>query len=183
MMFTGSLVRRAASSSAAGLRRSTPQRASAAAMNEFSSYPSEKSGIVPDCAVTFGHNFQMTFMSNPAVMAVANILELQGIVQMRANFTPENIEAMMDFDEDLARKAQIAMDNGLAINFKDMEQIEENLPRLLLEKKQLEAARAEIFARKVGDYGPLKADISATKPQSLQFTLSPAVLEKLKGKK
>lgn len=34
-------------------------------------------------------------MSNPAVMAVANILELQGIVQMRANFTPENIEAMM----------------------------------------------------------------------------------------
>lgn len=168
------------------MRRSAPRLAHPQAPPAdpfFVNYPSEKAGVVPDCTVTFGHNFQFTFMSNPAVMAVANILELQGIVQMRANFTPENIEAMMDFDEELARKAQIALDNGLAINFLDMERIEENLPRLLLEKKQLEAARAEILGRKAGDYAPLKADISATKPQRLEFTLNPAVIEKLKGKK
>lgn len=137
---------------------------------------------VPDCAVTFGHSLQFTFMSNPAVMAVSNILELQGVVQMRANFTLENIEAMKEFDEELARKAQIAFDNDLSINFKDLETIEDDLDRLKIEQQQLTEARKEVMARKIGDYGPLKTDISATKGQSLEFVLDPKVIEKLKGK-
>merc|ERR1719197_1159084 len=63
---------------------------------------------------------------------------------MRANFTPENIEEMKKFDPELSRKAQIAYDNKLPINFQQLEVIEETLPRLLEEKKQLEAARSTI---------------------------------------
>merc|ERR1719343_901379 len=62
---------------------------------------------------------------------------------MRANFTQENIEEMKKFDPELARKAQIAYDNKLPINFQQLELIEESLPRLLEEKKQLTAARSE----------------------------------------
>merc|ERR1712217_989570 len=63
---------------------------------------------------------------------------------MRANFTQENIEEMKKFDPELARKAQIAYDNKLPINFQQLELIEEALPRLLDEKKQLETARTEV---------------------------------------
>merc|ERR1719264_1711679 len=63
---------------------------------------------------------------------------------MRANFTQENIEGMKAFDPELARKAQIAYDNKLPVNFQQLELIDETLPRLLEEKTQLEAARSEI---------------------------------------
>merc|ERR1719498_1925233 len=63
---------------------------------------------------------------------------------MRANFTQENIEKMKMFDPELARKAQIAYDNKLPINFQQLEIIEDTLPRLLEEKNQLEGARHSI---------------------------------------
>merc|ERR1712151_761150 len=63
---------------------------------------------------------------------------------MRANFTQENIQEMKKFDPELARKARIAYDHKLPINFQQLEIIEESLPRLLEEKKQLEAARSEV---------------------------------------
>merc|ERR1719253_1416125 len=85
---------------------------------------------------------------------------------MRANFTPENIEEMKKFDPDLARKAQIAMDNKLPINFQQLEIIEETLPRLLEEKKQLEAARGAVAKLPLG--GPYEMpkgiDVSAARP-------------------
>merc|ERR1719190_36277 len=59
---------------------------------------------------------------------------------MRANFTQENIEKMKAFDPELARKAQIAYDNKLPINFQQLELIDESLPRLLEEKTQLQTA-------------------------------------------
>merc|ERR1719458_678765 len=69
---------------------------------------------------------------------------------MRANFTQENIENMKNFDPELARKAQLAYDHKLPINFQQLEIIEEALPRLLEEKKQLEAARAASEQIKIG---------------------------------
>merc|ERR1719163_1487866 len=69
---------------------------------------------------------------------------------MRAHFTPENIEEMKKFDPDLARKAQIAYDNKLPINFQQLDVIEESLPRLLEEKKQLETARSEVAKIAIG---------------------------------
>merc|ERR1719373_617353 len=69
---------------------------------------------------------------------------------MRATFTPENIEEMKKFDPDLARKAQVAYDNKLPINFCTLELIEEQLPRLLEEKKQLQTARAEMAKLPIG---------------------------------
>merc|ERR1719445_2226929 len=69
---------------------------------------------------------------------------------MRANFTEENIEKMKAFDPELARKAQIAFDHKLPVNFQQLEIIEDSLPRLLEEKKQLEVARAEVSKLPVG---------------------------------
>merc|ERR1719433_850439 len=69
---------------------------------------------------------------------------------MRAHFTPENIEKMKAFDPELARKAQIAHDHNLPINFMQLELIDEKLPRLLKEKEQLEVARSEVAKLPVG---------------------------------
>merc|ERR1719330_2169485 len=85
---------------------------------------------------------------------------------MRANFTQENIEQMKNFDPELARKAQLAYDHKLPINFQQLEIIDEALPRLLEEKEQLEAARAEVSKLPVGGPYALPAglDISAARP-------------------
>merc|ERR1719223_1491412 len=69
---------------------------------------------------------------------------------MRANFTQENIEGMKAFDPELARKAQIAFDNKLPINFQALELIENTLPRLMEEKTQLETARAAVSKLPIG---------------------------------
>merc|ERR1719191_340569 len=85
---------------------------------------------------------------------------------MRATFTQENIEEIKKFDPELARKAQIAYDNKLPINFQQLELVEESLPRLLEEKAQIEAAREGVAKLPVG--GPYELpkglDISAARP-------------------
>merc|ERR1719240_341364 len=85
---------------------------------------------------------------------------------MRATFTQDNIEEMKKFDPELARKTQIAYDNKLPINFQQLELIEESLPRLLEEKKQIEAAREGVASLPPGVYElPQELDISAVRPQ------------------
>lgn len=96
---------------------------------------------VPDVFVQFGLEQQFRFISHPGVMAVSKLLEMKTITRMRASFTQENIEKMKLFDPELAKKAQIAYDNKLPINFQQLELIEESLPMLLEEQKQLGAAR------------------------------------------
>merc|ERR1712019_65566 len=109
---------------------------------------------------------QFRFVSHPGVMVMSKLLEMQTMGKMRANFTQENIEEMKKFDPELARKAQIAYDHKLPINFQQLEIIEESLPRLLEEKTQLEAARTEVTKLPVG--GPYELpkslDISAVRP-------------------
>merc|ERR1719378_127599 len=80
---------------------------------------------------------------------------------MRANFTEEKIEG---FDPELARKAQIAFDNKLPVNFQQLELIEETLPRLVEEKTQLETLRKEVAKLPPGKYEMPKVDISACRP-------------------
>merc|ERR1719277_2376380 len=98
---------------------------------------------------------------------------------MRANFTQENIEEMKKFDPELARKAQIAYDHKLPVNFQQLEIIEESLPRLLEEKAQLEAARTEVTKLPVG--GPYELpkslDISAARPVPGQKDLYGTMVE------
>merc|ERR1712066_1212266 len=105
---------------------------------------------VPDVFVQFGMEQQFRFVSHPGVMAVSRLLEMKTISRMRANFTQENIEKMKAFDPELARKAQLAYDHKLPINFQQLEIIDEALPRLLEEKKQLEVAREEVSKLPVG---------------------------------
>jgi len=119
---------------------------------------------VPDVFVQFGIEQQFRFVSHPGVMAVSKLLEQRSVTQMRANFTQENIEKVKEFDPDLARKAQIAHDHKLPINFQQLELIEDILPRLLEEKTQLEAARAEVAKLPVGNYAMPKLDLSAVRP-------------------
>merc|ERR1719343_960515 len=98
---------------------------------------------------------------------------------MRASFTQENIEKMKAFDPELARKAQLAYDHKLPINFQQLEIIEEALPRLLEEKKQLEAAREEVSKLPVGGpYAfPAGLDISAARPVPGQKDLQGTMME------
>merc|ERR1712046_509378 len=100
---------------------------------------------------------------------------MKTITRMRANFTQENIEGMKAFDPELARKAQIAFDNKLPVNFQQLELIEESLPRLLEEKAQLTALRSEVSKLPPGKYEMPKVDISACRPvpgqKDLQGTL------------
>merc|ERR1712194_65567 len=123
---------------------------------------------VPDVFVQFGMEQQFRFISHPGVMAVSKLLEMKTISRMRANFTQENIEGMKAFDPELARKAQIAFDNKLPVNFQQLEIIEEYLPRLLEEKQQLDAARAGVAKIAVG--GPYQL------PSGLDISAQAAVL-------
>merc|ERR1719401_1040464 len=90
-----------------------------------------KAQQVPSCLTHHGHEFAFHFLNHPGVMAVATLMELRGVTRVRANFTQENIEALKEYDVELA------------INFLDLERIEQNLPRLLKERDQLEDARKE----------------------------------------
>merc|ERR1719282_454328 len=98
---------------------------------------------------------------------------------MRATFTQDNIERMKAFDPELARKAQIAYDNKLPVNFQQLEIIEDALPRLLEEKTQLETARAAVAKLPVG--GPYEMpkglDISAARPVPGQKDLQGTMME------
>merc|ERR1712072_1577049 len=96
--------------------------------------------------------------------------ELRYVTRPRANFTPETVERIAEYDEELARKAQIALDNNLAINFIDLETVEEDLPRLLQEEQQLEAARKAVLEAPVGQYALPKLDLTAVKPQPKTLT-------------
>uniref|UniRef100_A0A7S4QYD5 Uncharacterized protein n=1 Tax=Alexandrium monilatum TaxID=311494 RepID=A0A7S4QYD5_9DINO len=120
----------------------------------------------PDVFMQFGLEQQFRFISHPGVMVVSKLLEMRTIARMRANFTQENIEKMKAFDPELARKAQIAYDHKLPVNFQQLELIEESLPRLLEEKKQLETLRTNVAKLPVG--GPYElprnADVSACRP-------------------
>merc|ERR1719178_427973 len=105
---------------------------------------------VPDVFVSFGMESPFRFISHPGVMAVSKLLEARMVTQMRANFTEENIAKVKYFDPELGRKAQLAYDNKLPINFQQLELIDEILPRLLEEKKQLETARSAVAKLPVG---------------------------------
>lgn len=67
MLLTRAVARRSHTSTAGAggflVRRSAPRLAHPQAPPAdpfFVNYPSEKAGVVPDCTVTFGHNFQFT---------------------------------------------------------------------------------------------------------------------------
>merc|ERR1712137_1405754 len=116
--------------------------------------------------VMFGVEQQFSFISHPGVMEIAKLVEMRHVARMRANFKQEDIEKIRPFDPELARKAQIAVDHKLPVNFQQLELIEESLPRLLEEKKQLEKARAAVAALPVGGpYElPAEVDVSSCRP-------------------
>eukprot|EP00747_Dinoflagellata_sp_TGD_P027489 gnl/TRDRNA2_/TRDRNA2_132646_c0_seq2.p1 gnl/TRDRNA2_/TRDRNA2_132646_c0~~gnl/TRDRNA2_/TRDRNA2_132646_c0_seq2.p1 ORF type:complete len:166 (+),score=53.48 gnl/TRDRNA2_/TRDRNA2_132646_c0_seq2:70-567(+) len=119
----------------------------------------------PDVFVTFGIEQQFRFISHPGVMAISKLLEMKQITRMRAHFTQDNVDKMKEFDPELSRKAQIALDNNLPVNFQQLELIDDILPRLMEEKTQLEAARTEILKLPAGQYDfPKALNVSACAP-------------------
>lgn len=119
---------------------------------------------VPDVFAMYGWEGTVVFASHPGVMAISKLLEQKSIVSHRATFDQEVIEEMRAFDDELPRKAQIALDNKLSVNWRSLDYIEDELPRLLEEKKQLEAARKQVMAAKPGDYSQPKIDASVCTP-------------------
>lgn len=79
-MFSRALARLQGSSGA--LARSRPLSSSSAAT------------AVPNCLCSHGKDWVFHYMNHPGVMAVSTLVELNGVVKMRANFTPETIDAM-----------------------------------------------------------------------------------------
>eukprot|EP00747_Dinoflagellata_sp_TGD_P027491 gnl/TRDRNA2_/TRDRNA2_132646_c0_seq4.p2 gnl/TRDRNA2_/TRDRNA2_132646_c0~~gnl/TRDRNA2_/TRDRNA2_132646_c0_seq4.p2 ORF type:complete len:166 (+),score=50.57 gnl/TRDRNA2_/TRDRNA2_132646_c0_seq4:92-589(+) len=119
----------------------------------------------PDVFVTFGIEQQFRFISHPGVMAISKLLEMKQITRMRAHFTQDNVDKMKEFDPELSRKAQIALDNDLPVNFQQLELIDDILPRLMEEKKQLEVARTTVLKLPAGTYDfPKALDVSACAP-------------------
>merc|ERR1719335_1926480 len=92
---------------------------------------------------------------------------------MRATFTQENVDAMKEFDLELARKAQIALDNQLPVNFVQMDTIEQDLPRLLEEKKQLNTARADVLKLPSGKHDLANAKLDACYPSPKDYKAFP----------
>eukprot|EP00386_Alphamonas_edax_P002714 GDKI01008254.1.p1 GENE.GDKI01008254.1~~GDKI01008254.1.p1 ORF type:complete len:178 (+),score=54.77 GDKI01008254.1:29-562(+) len=114
-----------------------------------------KAAAVPDVMALLGqHTHKLCYITHPGVMAVAKLLEMRYITRFRADLTQENIEAMKEFDEDLARQAQIAYNHGLQINFMELQYIDSPgfLDRLLKEKELLAEARKETYALPAGVY-------------------------------
>eukprot|EP00922_Rhytidocystis_sp_ex-Travisia-forbesii_P030793 GHVS01045434.1.p1 GENE.GHVS01045434.1~~GHVS01045434.1.p1 ORF type:complete len:247 (-),score=48.28 GHVS01045434.1:367-1107(-) len=108
---------------------------------------------VPSVLVQFGTRiFQLSFVSHPGVMAVAKLLEMPQLAKSQAAFTQENIDAIREFDEELARKCQLAHDNDLHINMMDLEHIDRPgyLDALKRDKAVLEQARREVESLPVG---------------------------------
>merc|ERR1711924_41354 len=91
---------------------------------------------VPNVICQMGWENKITFINHPGVMAVSKLLELRYVTRPRANFTPETVERIAEYDEELARKAQIALDNGLAINFIDLETVKPQPKTLTAEEKK-----------------------------------------------
>ncbi|CAD51840.1 hypothetical protein C923_02529 [Plasmodium falciparum UGT5.1] len=113
------------------------------------------SNKVCDVLVSFGvRQNKTTFISHPGVMVVSQLLEMRLITRPRATLTQENVNAMVEFDYELAKKAQIAVDNNLPVNFFDLEYIDrpEYLKLLLEEKEILEKARDEVLKMQKGNY-------------------------------
>jgi hypothetical protein len=119
---------------------------------------------VPDVFASVGWENRVTFISHPGVMALSKLLEQQGVVRMKARFNQELVHEIAEHDEELARKAQIALDNDLAVEWRALDSIEQELPRLLKEKAEIEKARAHVLAAKAGDYSAPAFDPSVVHP-------------------
>ncbi|KAF4678218.1 hypothetical protein FOL47_003280 [Perkinsus chesapeaki] len=107
---------------------------------------------VPDVFATFGWERRLTVIHHPGVMAISKLLDQRTIVRPRATFNQELVEEIGDYDEDLQRKAQVALDHGLAIEWRVLDFIDDELPRLLAEKKEIEKAREQVMSKAPGDY-------------------------------
>eukprot|EP01068_Selenidium_serpulae_P006596 Selendium_serpulae@DN4450_c1_g1_i1.p1 len=112
-------------------------------------------GAVPEVLAQFGAREQRTvFRSHPAVMMVARLLEMRHLVRPRAVPTAQNVEDIRKFDAALSQKVKIAVDNGLSINFQELEHLDrpEYLAICLAEKQKLNAIRNEVSRMAAGEY-------------------------------
>ncbi|EER09646.1 conserved hypothetical protein [Perkinsus marinus ATCC 50983] len=119
---------------------------------------------VPDVFATFGWERRLTVIHHPGVMAISKLLDQRTVVRPRATFNQELVEEIGDYDEDLQRKAQVALDNGLAIEWRVLDFIDDELPRLLAEKREIEKAREQVMSKAPGDYTQPVFDSSVVVP-------------------
>ncbi|XP_022589727.2 uncharacterized protein LOC34617506 [Cyclospora cayetanensis] len=115
---------------------------------------------VPDVLVSFGNQAdQITFVSHPGVMAVSKLLEMGHVTQYRAVLTQSDVHAIAEHDPDLARKAQTAVDEGLAVNFQDLQYFDkpEFVAAFRKEQQLLKEVRGEVLNAPKGQYNIPKA--------------------------
>jgi len=138
---------------------------------------------MPYCITKFGHEEQVHFVQHPGVLAVSRLLEMRWICQMRATFTPQQVIEMGEYDEEVAALADIAEKHNLACNFIDLEKIEEELPRLIKEKEQIEAAREAVMALPKGTYTmpDVKLDAVELQPKKIGAETKGKIADAVKG--
>ncbi|EPR58342.1 hypothetical protein TGPRC2_297810 [Toxoplasma gondii TgCatPRC2] len=110
---------------------------------------------VPDVLVTFGTQTEkITFVSHPGVMAVSKLLEMDYLTEHRAILTQENVDAIREYDEELANKAQIAVDNNIPVNFQSLDYFDrqEFVEMHKKEEALLKKAREDVLAAPRGQY-------------------------------
>uniref|UniRef100_A0A0G4G3X7 Uncharacterized protein n=1 Tax=Chromera velia CCMP2878 TaxID=1169474 RepID=A0A0G4G3X7_9ALVE len=141
---------------------------------------------VPEVIASFGTaDKRLNFVSHPGVMAIAKILEQDGLCNYRAEFTDENIAAIREFDPDLADKAQLAMDNKLKINMEELEHIDDKLffEQAMKEKALLEKLASETMSMPAGKYDQppsIKDYFRADLPRRLRKYLKDDVVEQVR---
>ncbi|PFH35465.1 hypothetical protein BESB_063520 [Besnoitia besnoiti] len=117
--------------------------------------PAARAAEVPDVLVTFGNQSEkITFVSHPGVMAVSKLLEMDYLTEHRAILTQENVDAMREYDEELANKAQIAVDNNIPVNFQNLDFFDrpEFVEMHKKEEALLKRAREDVLAAPRGQY-------------------------------
>ncbi|KAL8425125.1 hypothetical protein Efla_006086 [Eimeria flavescens] len=115
---------------------------------------------VPDVLVSFGNQAdRITFVSHPGVMAVSKLLEMSHVTQHRAVLTQADVDAIAEHDPELSRKAQIAVDEKLAVNFQDLQYFDrpEFVAAFKKEQQLLQEARAEVLKAPKGQYNMPKS--------------------------
>ncbi|PHJ21832.1 hypothetical protein CSUI_004322 [Cystoisospora suis] len=129
--------------------------AAAAPAKQVATRAAAQGAEVPDVLVTFGNQAsKITFVSHPGVMAISKLLEMTYISEHRAVLSQANVDAIREFDEDLADKAQIAVDNNLPVNFQKLDYFDrpEFVEMFKKEDVLLKKARQEVLSAPKGQY-------------------------------
>lgn len=119
---------------------------------------------IPDVFCKFGNQNSIFFLSHPGVLSLSTLLDMPGIVQMKANFTQEDSDEIKKYDVELGHQAEIAAKNQVPISWQDLPHVEQEMGHHLAEQEVLAQCRQQVLAAEPGDYTLPDLDYSLVHP-------------------